>query len=212
MAGLRLLARAWLAHAEPPDPMFTTCPNCTLTLALTANDLRVGQGYVRCGRCGRVFNALISLTEEQAQEALSGATASGTSFAALAGRTIAHRSPRPAEQPDPDVFPFSETPPGWRQGDREPLHRHLRDHRSGRRQLHPDRRAWWTRPRSSSNCSRSPTASTRTNWSMSARRCEWTPWMPWRPVHGRSGDESVGEGDVEDVVMETSAAEEDRCG
>jgi predicted Zn finger-like uncharacterized protein len=88
---------------QRPDPMYTTCPNCTLILALTANDLRVGQGYVRCGRCGRVFNALISLTEEQAHETLSGATASGTSSQPLL----------PEEQePDPDVFPFSETPPG----------------------------------------------------------------------------------------------------
>lgn len=44
--------------------MFTTCPNCTLTLGVTATDLRVGQGYVRCGRCVSVFNALLSLADE----------------------------------------------------------------------------------------------------------------------------------------------------
>lgn len=44
--------------------MFTTCPNCSLNLAVTAADLRVGQGYVRCGRCVSVFNALISLADE----------------------------------------------------------------------------------------------------------------------------------------------------
>ena len=44
--------------------MFTTCPNCALNLAVTAADLRVGQGYVRCGRCVSVFNALISLADE----------------------------------------------------------------------------------------------------------------------------------------------------
>ncbi|HEX4377647.1 MAG TPA: DUF3426 domain-containing protein [Steroidobacteraceae bacterium] len=43
--------------------MFTVCPRCTLTLAVTAEDLRAGQGYVRCGRCLNVFNALLSLTE-----------------------------------------------------------------------------------------------------------------------------------------------------
>jgi predicted Zn finger-like uncharacterized protein len=95
--------------------MYTTCPNCTLTLALTANDLRVGQGYVRCGRCGRVFNALISLTEEQAQETLSGATASGTSSQPLLPEQPEQREqPEQPEQPetDPDMFPFNETPPG----------------------------------------------------------------------------------------------------
>jgi predicted Zn finger-like uncharacterized protein len=37
-----------------------------MTLAVTTGDLRVGQGYVRCGRCGNVFNALLSLSEEPA--------------------------------------------------------------------------------------------------------------------------------------------------
>ena len=44
--------------------MFTVCPKCTLTLAVTADDLRTGQGYVRCGRCLNVFNALLALSEE----------------------------------------------------------------------------------------------------------------------------------------------------
>jgi predicted Zn finger-like uncharacterized protein len=43
--------------------MFTVCPKCTLTLAVTAEDLRTGQGYVRCGRCLNVFNALMALNE-----------------------------------------------------------------------------------------------------------------------------------------------------
>ncbi len=45
--------------------VFTVCPKCALTLAVTAADLRVGQGYVRCGRCASVFNALAGLHEEQ---------------------------------------------------------------------------------------------------------------------------------------------------
>ena len=44
--------------------MFTTCPACRMNLAVTATDLRLGQGYVRCGRCERVFNALMSLAED----------------------------------------------------------------------------------------------------------------------------------------------------
>jgi hypothetical protein len=34
-----------------------------LTLVVTTVDLRAGQGYVRCGRCANVFNALIALRE-----------------------------------------------------------------------------------------------------------------------------------------------------
>jgi predicted Zn finger-like uncharacterized protein len=44
--------------------MFTLCPKCALTLAVTTADLRVGQGYVRCGRCSNVFNALLTLSDE----------------------------------------------------------------------------------------------------------------------------------------------------
>ena len=45
--------------------MFTVCPKCSLTLVVTATDLRVAQGYVRCGRCLNVFNALARLSEER---------------------------------------------------------------------------------------------------------------------------------------------------
>ena len=60
--------------------MFTICPKCALTLVVTAADLRVAQGYVRCGRCSSVFNALARLTDERAggvsteQESLPGET------------------------------------------------------------------------------------------------------------------------------------------
>ena len=45
--------------------MFTVCPKCALTLVVTAGDLRVAQGYVRCGRCSNVFNALARLSDER---------------------------------------------------------------------------------------------------------------------------------------------------
>src|SRR5580765_8052725 len=51
--------------AETRPRMFTVCPKCALTLVVTAADLRVAQGYVRCGRCSSVFNALARLTEER---------------------------------------------------------------------------------------------------------------------------------------------------
>jgi len=45
--------------------MFTVCPKCALTLVVTAADLRVAQGYVRCGRCSSVFNALAQLSDDR---------------------------------------------------------------------------------------------------------------------------------------------------
>jgi predicted Zn finger-like uncharacterized protein len=49
--------------------MFTVCPKCALTLVVTAADLRVAQGYVRCGRCSSVFNALAQLSDGRAAAA-----------------------------------------------------------------------------------------------------------------------------------------------
>jgi predicted Zn finger-like uncharacterized protein len=67
--------------------MFTVCPKCALTLVVTAADLRVAQGYVRCGRCSSVFNALAQLSDERA------AVAAGT------------ESPLPAPEPEPEPEP-----------------------------------------------------------------------------------------------------------
>jgi predicted Zn finger-like uncharacterized protein len=60
------------------NAMFTTCPGCRMNLALTPKDLRVGQGYVRCGRCERVFNALLSLSEDVDESTDRSAKATGT--------------------------------------------------------------------------------------------------------------------------------------
>lgn len=56
--------------------MFTVCPKCALTLVVTAADLRVAQGYVRCGRCSNVFNALARLSEDRTGTTQSPAPAS----------------------------------------------------------------------------------------------------------------------------------------
>src|SRR5262245_40832846 len=59
--------------------MFTVCPKCALTLVVTAADLRVAQGYVRCGRCSSASNALARLSEDR------GAPAAAEGGAAPAG-------------------------------------------------------------------------------------------------------------------------------
>jgi len=51
--------------------MFTVCPKCALTLTVTAADLRVAQGFVRCGQCTNVFNALLGLSDERQPAAAS---------------------------------------------------------------------------------------------------------------------------------------------
>ncbi|MGH8231485.1 MAG: zinc-ribbon and DUF3426 domain-containing protein [Steroidobacteraceae bacterium] len=80
------------------DPiMFTVCPKCTLTLAVTAADLRTGQGYVRCGRCLNVFNALLALSEEPAGSEQPVASAEvGAALAAGGDSADEVRAPVPA--------------------------------------------------------------------------------------------------------------------
>ncbi len=69
--------------------MFTVCPKCTLTLVVTTVDLRAGQGYVRCGRCANVFNALIALREGEP----------GGSATDTAKRRLLETEPRPPVEP-----------------------------------------------------------------------------------------------------------------
>ena len=88
--------------------MITLCPKCKLSLAVTAADLRVAQGQVRCGRCSAVFNALASLKElpedpagldadaEQPQQAES-ESATADTVATPAGEPAA---PAPAPAPE----------------------------------------------------------------------------------------------------------------
>jgi predicted Zn finger-like uncharacterized protein len=64
--------------ARESPPVITICPQCQLPLAVTAADLRIAQGQVRCGRCAAVFNALASLYEPPASaDSRAGAPASG---------------------------------------------------------------------------------------------------------------------------------------
>lgn len=94
--------------------MFTVCPKCTLTLVVTTVDLRAGQGYVRCGRCGNVFNALIALREGDPSE--SGTRrqieqpATPPSKPAL-GSGVAYDPPAPEPAPEPEPTPEPEPEP-----------------------------------------------------------------------------------------------------
>src|SRR6266513_2005346 len=74
--------------------MFTVCPKCALTLVVSAEDLRVAQGYVRCGRCSSVFNALARLTEE----------------GQIAAESVETEPPAPAASPTPPPAPPNASP------------------------------------------------------------------------------------------------------
>ncbi len=80
--------------------MFTVCPKCALTLVVTATDLRVAQGYVRCGRCSNVFNALARLSEDRNAAAVAAA-----SQGVPPSSTGVHPRPQPTAVPAPPSPP-----------------------------------------------------------------------------------------------------------
>ncbi len=80
--------------------MFTVCPKCALTLVVTAADLRVAQGYVRCGRCSNVFNALARLSEDR----------TGAVNAAQAQASAARPAPTPPKSEVSGTFGTRSTP------------------------------------------------------------------------------------------------------
>src|SRR6185437_1839959 len=81
--------------------MYTVCPKCALTLVVTAADLRVAQGFVRCGRCSNVFNALARLSEERS------ATVAGVASPTLSQPA----APLPPKEPAAPTPSAPEPPP-----------------------------------------------------------------------------------------------------
>ncbi len=97
--------------------MFTVCPKCALTLVVTAADLRIAQGYVRCGRCSNVFNAIVGLSEDrQGSSSASGSHAAGPSTATT---TIIRKAPSiPDESPHDALSDTGETEAIYAEPDR----------------------------------------------------------------------------------------------
>jgi predicted Zn finger-like uncharacterized protein len=55
----------------------TQCPECHTAFKVSSEHLAVANGWVRCGRCGGVFEALLHLESVEAQEAQEAQVASG---------------------------------------------------------------------------------------------------------------------------------------
>ncbi|GEM_PF-835848 len=48
--------------------MFTQCSKCETLYRLNVGELRIGQGQIKCTRCGSIFNALAALTDSPNQK------------------------------------------------------------------------------------------------------------------------------------------------
>ncbi len=44
--------------------MYTSCPECGTVFRISTTELRVAEGYVRCGHCGATFNGLATLADQ----------------------------------------------------------------------------------------------------------------------------------------------------
>jgi predicted Zn finger-like uncharacterized protein len=81
--------------------MFTVCSKCNLRLTVTATDLRAAQGYVRCGRCHNVFNALAALADDPARQSEPATSETPIRAALKTPEAPAEPQPTPEAQVDP---------------------------------------------------------------------------------------------------------------
>jgi predicted Zn finger-like uncharacterized protein len=101
--------------------MFTVCPKCALTLVVSAADLRVAQGYVRCGRCSNVFNAIVGLSDDR-QKAAAKAAINAPQRQAPAAAAPPPPPPPPPPQPEPEPEIEIETDDTATTGENEALY------------------------------------------------------------------------------------------
>jgi predicted Zn finger-like uncharacterized protein len=56
-------------HEDVPMSLATRCPTCDTTFRVVQDQLKVSEGWVRCGRCSEVFNALEGLFDLERETA-----------------------------------------------------------------------------------------------------------------------------------------------
>ena len=75
--------------------LVTRCPTCGTMFKVVPDQLRVSEGWVRCGRCSQVFNALEGLVDLETglpKPAAGGASVAGGEAQAVFERVRAARS------------------------------------------------------------------------------------------------------------------------
>ena len=114
--------------------LVTRCPSCATTFKVVRDQLRISDGWVRCGRCSKVFDATLDLQEAPdagtaapaATAEKGGAAASSSDADPPAGVPESKREPafQHEHEPDPPTLPEPEarssppltsalSPPAW---------------------------------------------------------------------------------------------------
>ena len=98
-------------------PLATRCPACSTVFRVVPDQLRVSDGWVRCGRCAEVFNATESLVDLESgaprdwvDDPPRSAMSSAPDAASPAARAPAPRDNPPAP-PTTDIAPEEAPPP-----------------------------------------------------------------------------------------------------
>lgn len=94
--------------------LITSCPACGTMFRVVSDQLKISEGWVRCGHCGEVFDAAAHLSDESVLGILP--EAQGTRPAGLAATPPVPpgslAAPQPSEWPtQPDAFPESHPAP-----------------------------------------------------------------------------------------------------
>ncbi len=95
----------------------TQCPECHTAFKVSSEHLAVANGWVRCGRCGGVFEALLHLESDEAQQAQEAQVSNGHDQHAGVAMTTAQSTTQTAAS-DIDAFHdslLSFVPSGMRQ-------------------------------------------------------------------------------------------------
>lgn len=99
-----------MARAQPYNrpvmSLVTRCPACTTTFKVVRDQLRISDGWVRCGRCSNVFDATLDLHETS--EGAGGAAVAPGGSPAVQGSGF---MPGLVEQPAAEPAPPSPEPP-----------------------------------------------------------------------------------------------------
>lgn len=94
--------------------MYTQCPHCQTTFALTESELKARDGLVRCGRCFTVFNATWNLIDAVSGEPLAAGPTTATPVEPVAAAPAEPERPvatSPAHTPDEEIVLESRSEP-----------------------------------------------------------------------------------------------------
>ena len=100
--------------------LVTRCPSCATTFKVVRDQLRISDGWVRCGRCSQVFDATTDLREtpDQGTPAAApqddaGAPPDPDPFAAAPPSSEPEPEPEQEQEPAPEPEPIFEFQPAW---------------------------------------------------------------------------------------------------